>query len=529
MKFSSSTLALLLATEQVSGFSFSLSHRNGRGVAFVEQSAKTTPTALYGILDEIEGDSYNLMSTNTDEENINMSDAYEMLLGELVFSTGDPRIDIVNKLDLCTDPDYLAWLDNKIETSADPEERLALRDLYDMILDVKTKVEVNKLAEERQAAEAEKAEAARLADAEAQAEAGRSMSTADVLRKAAEIDTAGMEKEKESAQDKKTFYEEEITPEIRLSYENILKKLMPPYKGGESFSSIVFGNYEQFDAQLVKLLNERAANGDEDAKGLLAALAEEQQRRISLATESLKQVLSMGEPMKMEGAIIKLGREGKIDEPFLLLLEANADQARAAGATGPADLMDKLRKRAMDEKDKQASSKEIRLLRQLLREDDPKKREEILQAAFEPKDALLVPGTTENAQKAIDGEVQEEQKPEPEVPPPDFIDACKAVMLNFGNLGNDYDERGDLASRVKQIAAEAEVVATRIYGQGMSLREQQDRAWKEQTTSIFDLEQMEIEAERMGGRAPWTNPDANDDDMLLPGFDGKGRMQVGGN
>ena len=135
-------------------------------------------------------------------------------------------------------------------------------------------------------------------------------------------------------------------------------------------------------------------------------------------------------------------------------------------------------------------------------------------------------GTSENAMKAIDGEQPEQEKPMPDVPPPDFINACKAVLLNFGNLQYD-DERGDLASRIKQIASEAEVVATRIYGQGMTAREQQDRAWQEQTTSIFDLEQMELEAEARGDHAPWTNPDA-DDEMFLPGFDSKGKMQIGG-
>ena len=83
-----------------------------------------------------------------------------------------------------------------------------------------------------------------------------------------------------------------------------------------------------------------------------------------------------------------------------------------------------------------------------------------------------VAGTAENAQKAMDGEVPEEEKPQPDVPPPDFVNACKAVLLNFGNLGSD-DDRGDLATRIKQLASEAEVVATRIYGKGMTLREQQ--------------------------------------------------------
>lgn len=187
---------------------------------------------------------------------------------------------------------------------------------------------------------------------------------------------------------------------------------------------------------------------------------------------------------------------------------------------------DKLRKRAADEKDKQASSKEIRLLRQLLREDDPKEREKIFEDAFTPREALLVEGTTENAQKAIDGEAPDQDQPMPDVPPPDFINACKAVMLNFGNLGTTDDDRGDLATRIKQLASEAEVVTTRIYGKGMTLREQQDRMWEDQTTSIFDLETMEIEAERMGGRAPWTNEDAGDE--ILPGFDAEGKMKIGG-
>lgn len=83
-----------------------------------------------------------------------------------------------------------------------------------------------------------------------------------------------------------------------------------------------------------------------------------------------------------------------------------------------------------------------------------------------------VPGTAANAERAIEGDAPEEEKPMPDVPPPDFINCCKAVLLNFGNLNID-DEQGDLSAKIKQIASEAEVVATRIYGKGMSTREQQ--------------------------------------------------------
>eukprot|EP00977_Amphora_coffeiformis_P013622 scaffold3608_cov183-Amphora_coffeaeformis.AAC.9 len=515
-------LSLLLAAEEAKAFSV------GRPAFGVVKGASSTTTSLAGILDEIESDAFDLMNTSGDaEKQVNMSDAYEMFLADLVFSTNDPRIDIMNKFDLAGDPEFVSWLQKKVETSKDPEERIALRDLHEMIVDIKTRMEVNRLAEERAAQQAQETEKARMAEAEIIAEEGRAMSNADVLKKANQIDSAEMDKHVDKAEKKKSFYEEEITPEIRVSYEGIMKKVMPPYAPGDTATSIVFKYYDQFDAQLVKLLAEKVSHGDEDAKALTEALAVEQQKRIGTAAETLKAVLATGDPMRMEGAIVKFAREGKVDEPFLLLLEANENQARAAGATGPAQLMSKLRKRANEEKDKQSSSKEVRLIRQLLRANDSAEREKILEDAFTPKAALIVPGTAENAMKAESGEAPDQEKPMPEVPPPDFINACKAVLLNFGNLGTDGDDRGDLASRIKKIAAEAEVVATRIYGKGMTLREQQDRAWEEATTSIFDLERMEIEAERMGEHAPWTNPDA-DDDMFMPGFDKDGRMQIGG-
>lgn len=527
MKLSSAVYIFFLV-EGTRSFTVLPAYSTGRPVSRV---ASRPPSFLKGILDEINSGAFELGgsgSSSPSSGGSDLTDAYEVMLAELVFSTNDPRLDIVERFDLVTDPDFLEWLIKQIESSKDPEERLALRDLYDTILDVKTKVEVNRLAEERAAKEAEEAEKQRIAEAEAQAEQGRSMSTADILKKATMIQTQATEDQYESRQEvKKSFYDAEITPEIRLSYESLLKKVLPPYKAGETPASVAYNFYDQFDAQFVKVLTERVNNGDNDSKALLEALAVEQQKRISTAAEVLKSVLSLVDPMRMEGAIVKLAREGKIDEAFLLLVEANLTQAKDAGAKDAATLMERLRKRAIEEKDKQTQSKEIRLLRRLLRTDDPTEREKILEEAFTPREALLVPGTMENAQKAVDGELPEQAKPLPDVPPPDFINACKAVLLNFGNLGSDDNERGDLATRIKKLASEAEVVATRIYGKGMTLREQQDRMWSEQTTSIFDLERMEIEAERNGEKAPWTNPDASDD-MMLPGFDAQGRMQVGG-
>lgn len=483
------------------------------------------PTApLFGLMDEINSDAFDLMSPSNDAETeVEMNDSFEVFLAELVFSTNDPRVDIMNKFDVAGNPEFVQWLESKVENSQDPEERVALKDLLEIVVDITTRIEVNKLADERAAAEGSAGDDQ--LDDEA-VEAGRKMTNAEVLKKATQIQTQSTD-EIEATKTKKTFYDADLTPEIRLSYEKMVKTVLPPYKPGDSPASIVFKHYEQFDAQFVKVLNERAEQGDDDSKVVLEALATEQKRKISNASETLQSVLSMGEPMKMEGAVVKAAREGKIDEAFLLLLEANAQQAEAAGASGPAQLMQRLRKRSIEEKDKQASSKEIVLIRKLLRTEDAGDREKILEDAFTPRETLLVPGTAENAQKAMEGEAPEQEKPLPDVPPPEFINACKAVLLNFGNLGSDDESRGDLATRIKKLAAEAEVVATRIYGKGMTVKEQQDKVWDEQTTSIFDLERMEIEAERNGETAPWANPNA-DDDMFMPGFDQDGRMQVGG-
>ncbi|CAJ1959280.1 unnamed protein product [Cylindrotheca closterium] len=511
------TVYLLLSVEGISSFVVSPPIANTR---YHDKSI-----SLFGLLDEINSDDYNLMDTSNDSSG-GINDDFEVLLGDLVFSTNDPRIDIMNNFDRATNDDFIAWMDKKAENSDDPNERLAMKDLNEMIVDIKRKVELSKMAEERAAREAEEEQEKMSVEAEKEAEAGRKMSNADILRKAAKISEVDVGEGADSVAEKKSFFDQELTPEIRMSYEDSLKKLLPPYKAGETPISVVAANYDKFDAQFVKVLTERSANGDEDAASLLAALGEEQSKRISVATETLKGILALGERMKMEGAVVRLAREGKIDEPFLLLLEANESQARDAGAMGPAELMKKLRLRAAEEKDKLVSSKEIRLIRKLLRAEDSIEREKLLEDAFTPKEFLLVAGTPENAMKAIDGEVPEAEKPMPDVPPPDFINACKAVLLNFGNLHYD-GERGDLASRIKQIASEAEVVATRIYGQGMTARDQQDRAWKDQTTSIFDLERMELEAQASGDHAPWTNPEQGED-MFLPGFDSQGKMQVGG-
>lgn len=480
---------------------------------------------MFGVMDEVNSGAFDLsdLVKNAGGSSIepDMSKAFEILLAELVFSSNDPVMDIIDKFDRCSDDRFLNWLSAKVDNCTDVEEKAALRDLLGIIRDVIEKNDLAIAAAEREEEEKRAAEEALEAEVIEQ-QAPRS--NAEVLKQAGLIDTASLEAETEEIKTKApSFYEQELTPEIRSTYEKLVKTLLPPYRKGATVETVVAKNYDKFDAQLMKVLTERVENGDTDSKAVMEALAVEQAKRMTEATEKLKSILSVGDPMRMEGMIVKMCREDQVDETLLLLLEANAVQAEQAGANQAAELMRRLKKRADEEKDKSASSKEIKLLRKLLREEDKDVRDAILTDAFTPKEALIVPGTMENAVRAADGEAPEEEKPMPEVPPPDFINACKAVLLNFGNVN---DGNTDLSTLVKKIASEAEVVATRIYGQGMTSREQQDRAWKDSTRSIFDLETLEIEAERMGTKAPWANKDIEDE--ILPGFDKDGVMKVGG-
>jgi hypothetical protein len=387
MKFTLAIAALTATLSSVSAFS-----THSRSVAFA-RNTRAIASPLFGILDEINGDSFNLLGNsgnNDDESQDDMNKAYETFLGQLVFSANDPRLDIIDNIELCSDPVWLGWLQKKIDTTTDVEEKMALRDLNEMIVDIVKRMTLSKAGEERQAKDKAEAEAARLASADADAEEGRNMSDTDVLRKARSVDRSGLGEAFEIKKEKVSFYQQELTPEIRMSYDDMVKKVLPPYKPGDSPTSVVFAYYDQFDAQFIKVLGERSDNGETESQMVLDALSVEQGKRLEAATANLKEVLAAGEPMRMEGVIVKMSKNGKIDEPFLLLLEANANQAAAAGAQGPAQLMRKLGQRAIEEKDKLSQTKEIKLLRKLLRTDDSDKREELLADAFTPKQGLIV-------------------------------------------------------------------------------------------------------------------------------------------
>ena len=507
-----------------------------------------TPTTLRGIEDEIMGGAYDLSGGSSGNAAFaggpmsgSKEAAFEGFLAELVFSPNDPKVDIYESLPRAGDAEFQSWLSLKVDNSVDAEEKAALRNLLETIEEVVRTVELSAQAEERMRKEEEgrKKATAGVVDGAAAAAAAPvvELSSSDVLRRAAVMDTAPIQtsidadkenqKQAEEERKRQLFVNAPLTPEIRASYDGLLKRIMPPYVKGETMEKVVRENYDYCDAQLLKILGEM--KDDTGAQMVLAAIGDEQSSRMKRATESIREVLALGDVSLMEGRVISLAREGKIDESFLLLLEANALQAEQAGAVGPANVMRKLKARAEEEKDKLSGKLEIRLLRRLLRTSSSEEREELLTDAFTPREKILVEGTRENAEKALTGETPEEEKPLPDVPPPDFIACCKAVLLNFGNLNaGGKDENADLSERIKMIASEAEIVATKIYGKGRSAREQQDLAWEKASTSIFDLETMELDEMSRGSAAPWAKDSEEDSGFDMPGFGADGKMRIGG-
>ena len=188
----------------------------------------------------------------------------------------------------------------------------------------------------------------------------------------------------------------------------------------------------------------------------------------------------------MEAEIMNMARKGEVDEALVLLLEANAQQAEQAGATAPAEVLRKLIAKANEEREKKLPD-EQRLLRALIKLEDSEERKGLLHTAFQPVKTLK---DTEDGPQFV-----EEQ---PLITPPAFIAAVRNLIRGFGNV--DDFKIMDIA---KEIIEEAQEVATDLYGEGMTARQQQDYMFKEKTVSVWDLANLEEKSLTSGEEVPW--------------------------
>lgn len=153
-------------------------------------NAKREVTALLGILDDLmEEGIVDGPEQNNDDSNEQQIELYH----SLIFAS-DLQLEISKRLGECTDPIFIEYLNASSESSQDEEERQGLTELIDQINGVKTMMAIKAANDQEKAMIAAKAkeeiEKESKNTATSSTKSKKSLSNADILRKASEIDAA---------------------------------------------------------------------------------------------------------------------------------------------------------------------------------------------------------------------------------------------------------------------------------------------------------------------------------------------------
>jgi len=263
----------------------------------------------------------------------------------------------------------------------------------------------------------------------------------------------------------------------------------------------ISANYAMVDYAFLQKLEEAIANDDPEQKERLSvikeAVNEEMAKRMQQAAEALREVLQSPTPVIMEGKIAGLARQGRIDDALMQLLQANLEQAQAAGeaGAGAVAVMSKLKERVQTEVDAKLPP-QSQLLRQLLRMDDPVARESLLREKMSPKKKASI--------ILLDGDNGDDKEEDlsPDVSPRLLAQSISELKSRFGNVDENYDT--GFVQKLEAIADQAEAVALDLAGgEELSAKQQQDLMWDRATVSVWDLEAVEEEAHQDGNFAVW--------------------------
>lgn len=277
----------------------------------------------------------------------------------------------------------------------------------------------------------------------------------------------------------------------------------------ESLTAQISANYAMVDYAFLQRLQSEldTPNQPADKMERLQAIKEatnaEMASRMQTASVTLRDILTSPTPVIMEGKITGLVRQGKIDLALMDLLQANLEQAQAAGEAGANAVraMSGLKARVQSELDVKLPPAP-KLLRRLLRMDDKDARVNLLKEKMRPKAVSKV------VIASAEGKEQEQSDPKPDVPPREFAEAIKEIKMRFGNVDENYDT--GFVKKLETIAEEAEAVALELAGgKELSSRQQQDMMWDRGSVSVWDLEQVEEEAHQDGNYAMW-EPEAQE-------------------
>jgi len=399
------------------------------------------------------------------EKLLSVNNRNDQILAGLMFSTNDIVEDILNNLHEIDDR-FVSWLGKKVETTSDIEERVALNSLLDTINSILEKVnEVNEDNAEN---------------------LNEELTMEQVKLRMQEVQMGTGLNKNEVGKAATSFVVQEDSMSTFMKIITIFRETLAD---GATLSDAVLRHYDLCDykfMETLKLESENSNNQGADASfysDLLSEISKAMALKIGTAQQRLEHILSKKRPPAMESEIVLMARKGEVDEALILLLEANIQQAQAAGATQAAEVLANLVKRANAEREKKLPD-EQRLLRALLRLKVSEERKGLLYAAFKPVKTM-----TEESQ-FVEGP--------PLITPPAFIAVVRNFILGFGNV-----DSFDIMDKAREIIEEAQIVATELYGESMSPRQQQEYMFKKKTVSIWDLASLEEKALTSGEEVPW--------------------------
>ena len=261
------------------------------------------------------------------------------------------------------------------------------------------------------------------------------------------------------------------------TYKLMMKALLDTEK---SIADEVSNNYAMFDYEFMQRLEASISSAEgAEAERLLevrSAVNAEMGKRMATAAETLKEVLTSPSAVVMEGRMAGLARQGKVDDALLQLLQANLEQARAAGeqGKGAVALMERLQARVQQELDTKLTPDAV-LLRQLLRIESKPARLALLKEKMEAKTKSSILLSTDVEASPTQDETQDT---EPEVDPRKLAEAIKNLKMRFGNMDENYDS--GFVKKVEMIADEAEGVALDLAGgKEVTAKQQQDMMWND--------------------------------------------------
>lgn len=388
----------------------------------------------------------------------------EILLAELRFSDPSKLPALVqNNLDQLDD-EFYSFIESKISASADMEERDTLRTLLDAITSV-----MKQLLEAADAAEVQAA-------------------VKDPSNATVDVTTDGNV--------------------AQASYDELIDQMLKEASASDTtVKRVVDKAYTRIDMTLLERLNARIAANDNNADNLALlrdAINATMSDRIQTALGNVQTVLSAGDPTAMRKAVDSIARMGSLDDAFILLLQANIDQAKQAGATQAVEVMQMVFNHAQGVRDVQLDP-EIRLIRALLRTDDADTRTEMLMEAFKPRGSVTLMDGSASSGVDVDGK--------------QFVVSLRKLIEEFGNV----DEKFVL--KLSSIGEESEDVARKLFDmEGKDVEDLQDEAFHKRTVSIWDLEQYEVQQQMQGSEAEWEGRMG----PIPEGFNEEGKMQIGG-